>query len=155
MNGVVVTGPALRSPIHEQKVKALMARALGSIAPSVLLPDGLVVTDISHDPAVITAYRNDPLVHDRVSLGFGKSGLSATDYTWKHAGEFAPPLLLMHGTADRITYPSSSRDFAELAAKNNQDVLLKLWDGMYHEVHNKPHKEQVFKCMIDWLGTHS
>ena len=31
---------------------------------------------------------------------------------------------------------------------------LKLWDGMYHELHNEPVKEQVFKFKIDWLDGH-
>ena len=31
---------------------------------------------------------------------------------------------------------------------------LKPWDGMYHELHNVPVQERVFKFMIDWLDGH-
>jgi alpha-beta hydrolase superfamily lysophospholipase len=109
---------------------------------------------ISHDPNVIMKYTSDSLNHDRVSLAFGKTGLIATNYAWSHAGEFQLPLLLMHGTGDRITYSHGSADFARLAAKNNQDVTLKLWDGLYHELHNEPEQEQVIQLMIDWLNAH-
>jgi alpha-beta hydrolase superfamily lysophospholipase len=154
LKGVIASSAGLRSPTHEQKVKVMLAKALGSLAPAMLIPSGLDSTLLSHDPDVIRAYNNDPLVHDRISLGFGKDGLKATDYVWSHAHEFSVPLLLMHGAADRNTYPHGSADFAKLAAKNNPDVTLKLWDGMYHEIHNEPEKQQVFQLIVDWLNRH-
>jgi acylglycerol lipase len=154
LKGVIATGAGLRSQIHDQKLKVIMAKVLGSIAPTTLLSSGLDNTMLSRDPAVIKAYNNDPLVHDRISLGFGKAGLNATDYAWEHAEEFSVPLLIMHGAADLNTYPHGSADFSKLAAKNNKDITLKLWEDMYHEVHNEPEKEQVIKYMIDWLDRH-
>lgn len=155
LKGVISSGAGLRSQVHDQKLKVFMAKVLGAIAPTTLIPSGLDATILSRDPAVIKAYTSDPLVHDRISLGFGKEGLVATSYAWEHAPEFLVPLLLMHGTADRNTYSHGSADFAKLAAKNNQDVTLKLWEGLYHEVHNEPEKEQVLQFMIDWLDRHS
>ena len=154
LKGVIATGAGLRSPIHEQKMKILVAKLLGSLAPSALIPSGLETAAISRDKNIVDIYVSDPLVHDRISLGFGKTGLNATEYAWSHAEEFSAPLLIMHGSADRITYPHGSADFSKLAAMNNQDITLKLWEGMYHEVHNEPEKEQVIKYMIDWLDSH-
>ena len=31
---------------------------------------------------------------------------------------------------------------------------LKLWDGLYHEIHNEPEKAAVFKLMIEWIEKH-
>jgi alpha-beta hydrolase superfamily lysophospholipase len=135
-------------------MKVLLAKVLGAITPTTLMPSGLDETILSRDPEVIRAYRSDPLVHDRISFGFGKAGLDATDYAWNHAQEFSVPLLIMHGAADRNTYPHGSTDFAKLAARNNKDVTLQLWEGMYHEVHNEPEKEKVLQFMIDWLDRH-
>ena len=67
---------------------------------------------------------------------------------------FSRPLLIMHGKADPITYASGSADFAKLAGENNKDVTLKLWDGLYHEIHNEPEQAEVFKVMIEWLDKH-
>lgn len=153
--GVIVSGAGLRSPIHEQKMKVILAKLLGSLAPTALIPSGLETAALSHDPNVINAYQADPLVHDRISLGFGKAGLNATDYVWSHAGEFSLPLLIMHGSADRITYSHGSEEFFKLVARNNHDVTLKIWDGLYHEIHNEPQKEDVIKLMIEWLNKHS
>lgn len=154
LKGVIANSAGLLTPLTEQKLKLLMVRLLGSLLPTTLIPSGLENEVISHDQDVIDRYANDPLVHDRVSLAFGKASLSAIDYVWGHTPEFSLPLLLMHGTGDRATYYHGSAEFSKLVANNNPDVTLKLWDGMYHELHNEAVKEQVFKFMIDWLDRH-
>ena len=154
LNGVMVTGVALRSPLQSQKGKIAMVNVLGSLLPAVTLPSGLDATTISRDADVVKKYVNDPLVHDKTSLGLGKAAIKAIEYCFAHAQEFKPPLLIMHGAADKLTYPSGSEDFAKLASENNKDVTLKLWDGLYHEVHNEPEKAEVFKVMIEWLDKH-
>lgn len=152
LKGVIVTGAGLRTALQEQKVKIAMAQILGSLTPSFVIPSGLDATAISRDKAVVDAYIKDPLVHDRTSLGLGKSALTAINLCFARAKEFKPSLLIMHGKADKLTYPSGSEDFARLAGETNKDVTLKLWDGMYHEIHNEPEKAEVFKVMIDWMG---
>jgi len=154
LNGVMITGAALRSSLQEQKGKIAMVNLLGSLLPKVTIPSGLDPTTISRDPDVVQKYISDPLVHDKTSLGFGKSALTAIDLCFARAKEFAPPLLIMHGAADKLTYPSGSEDFARLASEKNNDVTLKLWDGLYHEIHNEPEKAEVFKMMIEWVGKH-
>lgn len=152
--GTVVSAPGLRSALQEQKAKVVLVKMLGSLMPTMLIKSDLPAEALSHDPAVMQAYQADPLVHDRVSLGFGRAGLRAIDLCFAHAREYQPPLLIMHGTADPITYPSGSEDFAKLASQNNRDVTLKLWNGMYHELHNEPEQGEVFKTVIEWLDRH-
>ncbi|NWG05313.1 MAG: lysophospholipase [Chloroflexi bacterium] len=154
LKGIVVTGPALRSALQEQKAKVALAKLLGSLAPAMTIPSGLDPQALSHDPEIIKAYIEDPLVHDKTSMGFGKAALNAIDLCFSRAKEFTPPLLLMHGKADRITYPSGSEDFVSLAREKNRDVTLKLWDGMYHEIHNEPGKAEVIRFMLEWLDNH-
>jgi alpha-beta hydrolase superfamily lysophospholipase len=103
---------------------------------------------LSHDPQVVSAYNNDPLVHDKMSLGFGKTMLDVTQWTLDHASEFPAPLLLMHGKEDPVAFPSSSTDFA---APLKDKCTLMLWDGMYHELHNESVKAEVFKTMTIWM----
>lgn len=151
VQGVIVTGAGLRSALQEQKAKIALVKLLGSILPALSLKSELEVAGLSHDPAVVQAYVNDPLVHDKVSLGLGKAGLDAIEVCFARASAFKPPLLIMHGGADRITYPSGSEDFAKLASQNNKDITLKIWEGLYHEIHNEPQQAEVFKVMIEWL----
>lgn len=154
LKGVIITGPALRSPLQEQKAKVALVKLLGSLVPKVTLPSGLDPTTVSRDPKVVGAYTGDPFVHDSASLGFGKAALNAIDLCFAHAGELALPLLIMHGSADRVVYPSGSEDFARLVREAGGNATLKLWDGLYHEIHNEPEQAQVFRFMTGWLDRH-
>jgi len=154
LKGVMVTGAGLRSPLQEQRGKMALVNMLGSLLPALTVPSGLDATTISRDAEVVQKYVNDPLVHDKTSLGLGKSAWTAIDFCFAHAKEFSLPLLMMHGTADKLTYPSGSEDFAKLARETNKNVTLKLWDGLYHEIHNEPEKAEVFQTMVTWLDGH-
>jgi acylglycerol lipase len=154
LNGVITTGAALRSPLLEQKVKVALVNRLGSLLPWLTIPTGLDPATISRDAAVVQKYIEDPLVHGKSSLGLAKTSFTAIDLCFAHAKEFRLPLLIMHGTKDLLTYPSGSEEFAKLASENNNDVTLKLWDGLQHEIHNEPEQAEVFKFMIEWLDKH-
>lgn len=151
LTGVIVTGAGLRSSLQEQKAKLAIVRLLGSVMPTMALKSGLDPATISRDPEIVAAYKDDPLVHDRVSLGFGKAGLDAIHLCFTRAAEFPAPLLMMHGKEDKIAYPSGSEEFAALVREAGCEVTLKLWDGLYHEIHNEPEKAEVLQFMIDWL----
>jgi len=151
LKGVVVTGPALRTALQEQKAKITMVRLLGSLLPGMTVQSGLDPAAVSRDPAVVQAYRADALIHYSTSLGFGKAALQAIDLCFARAGELPAPLLIVHGQGDTIAYPSGSEDFAKLVRLAGGDVTMRLWDCLYHEVHNEPEKAEVFKLMIGWL----
>lgn len=176
VKGVLVTSPALHSSLEQQAIKVLAAKVLGTLVPKMTIASGLDVNSISHDQEVIKAYNNDPLVHDQISVGLGKVLLEVCKYNLDHAGEFSLPLLLMHGSADAIAFPSSSTEFwRALASKHDISIqnrssheasreeiqfkqplegrcTLVLWDGGFHELHNEPIKEKVYRTMIDWMN---
>ena len=93
---------------------------------------------------------NDPLVHDRISarlfVDMFDTGLWALD----HAAGISFPLLLMHGSADRITSPGASEQFATSAGDK---VTLRIWKSLYHEIHNEPEQNEVFAFTIDWMNS--
>jgi alpha-beta hydrolase superfamily lysophospholipase len=148
--GVISTAAGLRTSLEEQKAKILMARVLGTLIPSVAISSGLDPTTISRNKEVVDKYVNDPLVHDKMSLGFGKLMLSVLPWTFEHAHEFSLPLLIMHGEEDKLGYPRGSEEFA---AHIKQNCTVKLWDGLYHELHNEPEQNEVLAFMIDWMNS--
>lgn len=145
--GVVATGPALRSPLREQRAKVFAVRLLAPVLPSLTLPTGLDPEGISHDPAAVAAYRSDPLVHGRASIGFARDAIEAGDAALAAAGRWSLPLLLVHGGADPITDPAGSRQFA--AAAGGRCHLI-VYDGLYHEVHNEA-GARVLPDIVDWI----
>jgi alpha-beta hydrolase superfamily lysophospholipase len=148
LSGLIATGPWLRAAFDPPAWRVKIGRVLHTVAPGLPQPSGLDVTAVSRDAAVVRAYRDDPLNHDKISLRVYFSCYAAGLWALERAAEFPLPLLLMHGGADRLTSAAASREFAE---RVNGDCTFKLWDGLYHEIHNEPEQQQVFAAITAWL----
>jgi len=150
VTGVIATGAWLKLASEPPVLQVRLARIMNNILPGFTQNSNLETAALSHNPKIVDAYNNDPLVHSKISarlfVGIYESGLWALD----HARDFSVPLLLMHGTADRITSFAAGAEFAKQAGKM---VTWHPWDGLYHEIHNEPQKAEVIKNMIDWLNT--
>ena len=59
------------------------------------------------------------------------------------------PVLICHGGADHLVNPDASKTIYENV--NSGDKKLKIFTGLYHEIHNEPEKEEVLKYMGDWI----
>lgn len=147
--GVIATSPGLRTAFKPPALQLAAGRLMNRLWPAFTLPNGLELAALSRDPAIIAAYQADPLVHDRLSARLGIELLRSGEWAIAHAAEFPVPLLLMHGTADRLTSHQASQEFAAKAP----NCTLKLWEGLYHETHNEPEKADVIRFLIEWLKT--
>jgi alpha-beta hydrolase superfamily lysophospholipase len=150
LNGVVITSPGLKTSVSEQKVKTTFAKLAGKFMPEMSMATGLEAKLISRDPEVVEKYVNDPLVHGVATLAMAKYTLEAIPWAYAHAGEWALPVLIMHGDADAIAYVTGSQEFASLIKR---DCTLKIWPGLWHETHNEPEKEQVLAYALGWLDS--
>lgn len=148
LSGVVATAPALRAAFEPPAWKLTLAKLIYNLWPALTLSNELDVQAFSRDPQVLEAYRRDPLVHDRLSARLAIDLLEAGSWALDHASEFPLPLLLMHGSGDRVTSSDASREFGAAAGA---ECDVKIWDGLYHEIHNEPEKEQVLDHMLHWL----
>jgi acylglycerol lipase len=150
--GVVISALSNKTTLQEQKGKVLLSKVLGSIVPTLTIQSGLIPSTISRDPDIVERYIKDPLVHDKVTVGWGKSTLEAISWMEQHASEWTLPVLIMHGEKDILGYAQGSREFS---SKIKGDVTLKIWSGLFHEIHNEPEKEEVFGYLHQWLDEHS
>ncbi len=151
LKGVIATGPWLKLAFDPPAAQILMAKLLNNIAPSFSLSSGLSQTALSRDPDVVSKYAADPLVHDKISVRLYTSMYGNGFWALEHAGELKIPMLLMHGSADKLTSAQASQEFARKAGNL---VTLRIWDGFYHEIHNEPEKIEVIQTMVDWLDHH-
>ena len=148
LKGVIATGPWLRLAFDPPAVQVMMAKLLNSIVPSFSLASGLSQTSLSRDPQVVSQYATDPLVHDKISVRLYTDIYSTGLTALEHAADLKIPMLLMHGSGDKITSSTASQEFAKKAGAL---VTLRIWDGFYHEIHNEPEKAEVIQAMIDWM----
>ena len=148
LKGVIATAPWLRLAFEPPAFKIALGKITNYIWPSFSQKNGLDTKALSHDLEVVHSYENDPLVHDRISARTFISTYQAGQWALEHASEFSIPLLLMHGGDDKIISVEAGREFA---SKITENCTLKIWDELYHEIHNEPEKEEVFKFLINWL----
>jgi acylglycerol lipase len=148
VRGAIVTAPWLRLSFEPDRNRIFLARILKYILPGLVQPSGLVVDHISHDKTVVEKYKNDPLVHNKISVSLFYEAVRIGRYSLAHASELKVPILIMHGTDDQIVSPSGSLDFA---GKTNL-AELKTWDGFYHEIHNEIFSQDVFAYIINWIN---
>lgn len=147
-----VQGLVLSSPAFDLVLTAfqkILLNVLSRTAPDLRAGNGFSPALISHDPAVVAAYRADPLIHRRISARLVRFMLDAARATLAQAPSWKVPTLLLYAGDDKIVNPAGSRLFAAAAPKSL--VLAHGFDGLYHEIFNEQDAEPVFKCLRQWL----
>jgi len=147
VDGLVLSSPALDAGLNS--VQKLLIAALLKIAPDLRVGNGVKPKFISHDPAVVAAYRADPLVHDRISARLARFIADAGPKTVALAGQWKVPTLLMYAGDDRLLNPQGSRDFAAAAPK--EVVTAVCFDTLYHEIFNELDAAPVYAALRQWL----
>ncbi|MDB4655608.1 lysophospholipase [Flavobacteriales bacterium] len=151
INGAIVSAPWLRLAFDPPPLQVKLGRLVSGILPGLVQSTKLDVNSISQDPKEVQRYTKDPLVHDKIStaffVGVYDNGLWAID----NVAKLKTPMLLYHGTADKITSHDASKKFCEDAGG---DITFKSLQGFYHESHNEPGREDLFKMITEWISSH-
>jgi len=150
VDALVLSSPALDAGLNAFQ-KFLIA-TLPAIAPNLRVGNGLDATYLSHDPAVVAAYRADPLVHDRICARLARFIAEAGVQTRALAAQWTVPTLLMYAGQDRLVNPAGSRDFAAKAPA--AVVTSHCFDDLYHEIFNEAASTPVFALLQQWLDEH-
>jgi alpha-beta hydrolase superfamily lysophospholipase len=149
VEALALSAPAVGADPRPPRVRLALARLLSAIAPSVGVLR-LASEALSRDPAVGRAYDADPLVH-RGSLPARSivELLGAMHWIGVHAAELRTPVLVMHGTADRLV----PLEFTEPVYRRlgAADRTLHRYPGLYHELFNEPERGAVYADLEDWL----
>jgi alpha-beta hydrolase superfamily lysophospholipase len=68
------------------------------------------------------------------------------------AGKITLPLLILQGSGDKIVDPAGAQMLYEKAG--SKDKTIKIYEGLYHEVHNELEREKMFADLGSWLQSH-
>ena len=147
VEALVMSSPALDPGLS--RFQKFLVSVLPKIAPNLRVGNGVKPQFISHDPAVIAAYRADPLVHDRISARLAHFIAEASAQTVAMASQWKVPTLLMYAGDDRLLNPQGSRTFAAHAPKNVVNAVC--FDDLYHEIFNELDAAPVYATLKQWL----
>ena len=147
VDALVMSSPALDPGLSA--FQKLLLAVLPRFLPNLRVGNGLNADYISHDPAVVAAYRSDRLVHDRISGRLARFIATAGPATVALAPQWKVPTLLMYAGDDRLVQPRGSRSFA--AAAPASVVTTQCFEGLYHEIFNELDATPVFATLRQWL----
>ncbi len=147
---MVLSGPAVAAQLAVSPLLGRVAKTMGAIAPGLPL-QALDASAVSRDPAVVDAYNTDPLVyHGKIPGGVARTLLLVGETMPQRAPSLTAPLLVVHGSDDRLIPAEGSRQLVD--AVGSTDVELKIYPGLYHEVFNEPEQEQVLDDVVSWIN---
>jgi acylglycerol lipase len=152
--GLILSGTAVNADETIPPPLALLGRTLNRFIPRTPLAPALPSTLLSHDPAVAPAYDGDPLIYRGAwRVRTGTLLLKVGQQLRARPAELTLPLLIMHGSDDQVT-PVSGSELVHARASSS-DKTLKIYPGLYHEIHNELDKATVLDDIANWLDQHT
>jgi alpha-beta hydrolase superfamily lysophospholipase len=150
--GAIISAPAVMVPPNITPVTVILGNILSRLAPKMGMI-GLDTNYLSHDRAVVEAYNADPLVfHGKTPARLAAEMLRGMMRVTTEGKKISLPLFILQGSEDKIVDPAGAQMLYNLVS--SQDKTLKLYPGLYHEVHNEPQRDVMFKNLEDWLAAH-
>jgi acylglycerol lipase len=151
--GLVLSGPFLEIGEGISRPAIMIARMMGRLFPTLTITKALDATAVSRNPDVVNAYAKDPLVHHGgIPLGTGVEVMKAIATKNARMAEIRVPLLVFHGTADRLAAVDGSKQLYRRAS--SADKTLRLCEGLFHEVFNEPERDTLLDELVKWLDGH-
>lgn len=143
----VVTGPWIQLVQEPPAFLKFIVKYLRKIAPG--FTQGKKLGDaISRVQEERDKYMNDPLIHGDISLNTAYEMIVWGKHLHEYKGKLFVPALIQHAGDDLLTDLKATKTFVKNVTG---DVTFKVWEGLYHEIHNESIREQVYDYTIEWI----
>ncbi|MEE2058626.1 alpha/beta hydrolase [Rhodococcus artemisiae] len=149
LTALALSGPAVVVTSGTPGPVVEIGKVIGRFLPDLPIQK-LDSNAVSRDPAVVAAYQADPLVHHGlVPAGIARVMIDNEQSLARRLPSLTLPVLVQHGTADALADPAGAQLIVGRAG--SEDLTLKLYDGLFHEVFNEPENDRVLGDLVDWL----
>ena len=149
IQGIIATSPFLKLAFEPPKIKLVIGKVLQKIAPSITMGNEINPNDISREKIEVDAYINDPLIHSKISPNFSLTFIDSGKWAIDNAPKLNIPILLLHGTGDKIIDYRGTTEFAD----NADRATLKLYENGYHELQNDLCKNEMLVDVVNWISS--
>jgi acylglycerol lipase len=153
LTGAIISAPLIEVAVPVAAHKLMIARVGARMAPRMRLDNEINPSHLSRDPEVGRAYAADPLVNRKVSAKWFAEATRAMQEVAEWAPRITAPMLVLHGTGDRLASVDATRRVFERIASPDKELVI--YPGFYHELFNEPEKRDVFERVTDWLHKRS
>ena len=153
LSGFIVSAPWVELVRQVSGALYVTVKSLAKVIPSMTISSGVSEKELGNEKNV-GEYEKNPLVHKRISLqcavdGFITGEQMAAGTLEDNGGAAGKPMLLMHGTDDKICSVNGSRKVAAV-----EDCEYVEWPGLFHEIHNGGSEstgDEVIEKMLQWI----
>ena len=149
LSGVIAAAPPL-GKVGVPPLLMALGRVMSRIWPRFSLDVGMDLSGLARDPTVIQTVLADPLFHRRGTARLSTEVTAAIARVQARAGELAVPLLIVHGSADRMVPPDGSREFFQKLRHPVRE--LREYPGAYHGLFADWDQKHVLADVERWLN---
>lgn len=150
--GAIITSPWLATALEIPRWKTTVAGLLNKILPALPIDAEVDERYLSHDPMVVARYKNDPLVHGKITPRLFSEASMAMGLVMSRSERIRIPVLLLLAGDDRIVDTRRSEMFAK--SLKSPDVTVQVLPGYYHEVLNDQDRAVTVNMIRDWIAKH-
>jgi alpha-beta hydrolase superfamily lysophospholipase len=148
LRGVIAVAPPLGSLSVPAPLLAL-GRIMSRIWPRFSVRTGMDLSGLAKDPAVRETVLADPRFHRRGTARLSTEVVATIARVQAAAPRFPVPLLILHGSADRMVTPEGSRDFIDRVG--HPDHELREYPEGYHALFADHDRARVLDDLERWI----
>ena len=150
LSGAVISAPLIAVAVRVPAHKLMIARLSARLRPHMRLDNGINTNHLSRDREVGKAYATDPLVNRKVSARWFSEATRAMGEMNDLATQITIPVLVMHGTEDKLASVEATKRFFEKIGSKDKELII--YPGYYHELFNEPEKHELYEQATQWLA---
>jgi alpha-beta hydrolase superfamily lysophospholipase len=147
-SAVILSAPWFGTAVAVPWWKEQAAALLRVVAPALPVPTAIDPAQLTRDPALQRAFREDPLIEHGISVGLYDASLAAQEQAMNGPPIPAVPTLVLLPLADPIVSVPRTEQWVQRSGPHVE--VLRLPDTL-HEPHNDVGREEVYRRVADWL----
>jgi alpha-beta hydrolase superfamily lysophospholipase len=151
LRGVIAASPPLGRLGVPAPLLAL-GRVFSRVWPRFSVRTGMDLSGLARDPVVTQTVLADPLFHRMGTARLSTEVVATIARVQAAAPDFPLPLLVLHGSEDRMVPPEGSREF--MARVGQPDRELREYAGAYHVLFADLGYERVLTDVERWIEAH-
>jgi len=150
--GLITSGAALKVGIKLSGIQENLMKILSKVRPKYRPDIKIDASYLTHDENVNRAYVEDELVFKRGTVRLFVEMIKAMNWAFENAERLSIPILMMHGSDDKIIPPEASKEFFKKIKVIDKE--LKIFPRFYHEIFNEKEKEKALNTALKWVNNH-
>lgn len=149
IKGIIVSAPVLRLVKPPGRVETGMVELFSHLCPRLTTSNRVPFEYLSHDKELIRETKDDKYSQRILSFRLFTEMAGGMKYALENAAEIDIPVLLLHGTGDKVTDVSGTSDFYDKVTFGDKEI--KLYEGLYHELLRETKRQEIIDYILGWI----